>query len=205
MADSRLSAAASQPVFFYDLGSPECYLVAEQVGGLAEWEPVLASDISDRISAGKRSDIERAGTRLDIEHAGTRSDIERYAAELGLQPLRWPSDWPPDSRIAMLAATYAKGIGRAVAFSLAAFRQEFAAGRDVGDEVTLLIAGAACEIHPSALLKGISLRSVGEGLGQAGERARACGVRSLPALVVGTSIFEGLRPATDAALSLRAR
>ena len=57
----------------------------------------------------------------------------------------------------MLAATYAKRIGRAVAFSLAAFRQAFAGGRDLGDEDTVLIAGAACEMHPTALLKGIEL------------------------------------------------
>ena len=57
----------------------------------------------------------------------------------------------------MLAATYAKRIGRAVAFSLAAFRQTFAGGRDLGDENTILIAGAACEMHPTALRKGIEL------------------------------------------------
>ena len=48
----------------------------------------------------------------------------------------------------MLAATYAKQFGRAVAFSLAAFRQAFAGGRDLGDEITVLIAAAACEMHP---------------------------------------------------------
>ena len=64
----------------------------------------------------------------------------------------------------MLAATYAKHIGRAVAFSLARFRQEFAGGRDLGDDSTVLIAAAACEMHPTAVLKGIGLRSVTDGL-----------------------------------------
>ena len=41
----------------------------------------------------------------------------------GLQPLRWPDPFPAESEWAMLVATYAKQIGRAVAFSLAAFRQ----------------------------------------------------------------------------------
>jgi predicted DsbA family dithiol-disulfide isomerase len=82
----------------------------------------------------------------------------------------------------MLAATYAKRIGRTVAFSLAAFRQAFAGGRDLGDRDTLLIAGAACEMHPAALLKALELRSVADALGQANARAAAAGVETLPAI-----------------------
>lgn len=90
----------------------------------------------------------------------------------------------------MLAATYAKRIGRAVAFSLAAFRQAFAGGRDLGDQDTVLIAGAACEMHPSALLKGIALRSTVEALDAATERARQAGVVSVPAIQVQDAVFE---------------
>jgi predicted DsbA family dithiol-disulfide isomerase len=82
----------------------------------------------------------------------------------------------------MLAATYAKRAGRIVAFSLAAFRQAFAAGRDLGDLDTVLIAAAACELHPKALLKAIELRSVAQALEAATNGARAAGVESLPAI-----------------------
>lgn len=191
---------ADQPVFYYDLASPACYLVAEQIVSalprVAEWEPVLGSDLGAPELA-----CDLGGTELEPE----RSSIERSAGELGLQPLRWPRQWPPDARTAMLAATYAKGLGRAVAFSLAAFRQAFAAGRDLGDEATVLLAGAACEMHPTALLKGISLRSVAQGLERAGERARAAGVLSLPAIHVGRVTFEGLGAIEDAALALAPR
>jgi len=160
---------AEQPVFYYDLGNPDCYLGAEQVnhslGVVPEWVPVLATQLG------------QAPGEVD------REQIERRARELGIQPLRWPAVWPPDSGQAMLAATYAKRIGRAVAFSLAAFRQAFAAGLDLGDEKTLLIAGAACEMHPSALLKGMQLRSTREALTEAGERARRDGVTELPAVI----------------------
>src|SRR5207248_11212983 len=111
------------------------------------------------------------------------ASIERCAVELGIQPVRWPDPWPTDTRTAMLAATYAKRIGRGVAFSLAAFRQAFAAGRDLADDDTLLLAGAASEMHTSALLKGISLRSTAEALAEAGERARRQGGTTLPAVV----------------------
>ncbi len=93
-----------------------------------------------------------------------------------LQPLRWPERWPPDTRTAMLAATYAKQIGRAVAFSLAAFRQAFAGGRDLGDTDTVLIAAAACEMHPTRGAEG-NRAPVDGGRARAGRRARTGGRR----------------------------
>lgn len=169
--------AAEQPVFYYDLGDPDCYLVAEQVLSalpvVPEWEPVLATELR--------------GADPDPE----RERIVLQAEEFGLQSVRWPAVWPPDTTIAMLAATYAKRVGRAVAFSLAAFRQAFAGGRDLGDEGTVLIAAAACEMHPTAVLKGIGLRSVTTALDQAVVRARAAGALTVPALQVGSDLYQG--------------
>ena len=71
----------------------------------------------------------------------------------GLQPLRWPDPFPFDSALAMRAATYAKQIGRTVAFALAAFRQAFAGGRSLAEPDNVVIAAAACEMHPAAVLK----------------------------------------------------
>jgi 2-hydroxychromene-2-carboxylate isomerase len=83
----------------------------------------------------------------------------------------------------MLVATYAKQIGRAVAFSLAAFRQAFAAGRDLSERDNVLIAAAACEMHPAAVIKGAELRGTRERLEAATAEARAAGVRDVPAVV----------------------
>jgi len=183
-------AVPQQPVFYYDLGSPQCYLVGETIMStlpvVPEWEPVLASRIAASESA---EDPDRA-------------ELEQLIGELGLQAMRWPTRWPPDSTRAMLAATYAKKVGRGVAFSLAAFRQEFAGGRDIGDEDTVLIAGAACEMHPVALTKGIELRSTAQALQTAGERAVDAGVRSLPAIQVGNDIYRGGEALSQAASAL---
>ena len=54
----------------------------------------------------------------------------------------------------MRVATYARQIGRVVAFAQAAFRQAFAGGRSLADEDSVLIAAAACEMHPAAVLQG---------------------------------------------------
>jgi 2-hydroxychromene-2-carboxylate isomerase len=103
----------------------------------------------------------------------------------------------------MLAATYAKGAGRTVAFSLAAFRQAFAGGRDLSNRDTVLIAAAACEMHPAAVIKGIGLRSVADALDRAVARARAAGVELLPAIQVGDRVFVGDQGVDQAAGSLR--
>jgi 2-hydroxychromene-2-carboxylate isomerase len=172
-----VASAPSPPVFFYDLGSPECYLAAERVMAelpvVPEWEPVLGSHLEPPILAPEPQ------------------EFAQRVLDAGLQPLRWPPRWPPETERAMLAATYAKRIGRAVAFSLAAFRQAFAGGRDLGQESTILLAAAACEMHPAAVLKGMGLRSVTAGLRRASDRALAAGVRQLPAIQISDQVLEG--------------
>ena len=165
----------AQPVFFYDLGSPECYLAAERVMAALpvapEWTPVLAAGLPG--GPGEASDARRTAA-------------ERRAAEQHVQALRWPQEWPGDTRLAMVAATYAKQIGRAVAFSLAAFRQAFAGGCAL-DEDTILIAAAACEMHPRAVLQALGRRSMAAALDGATAEAAAVGVRSVPAIAIGGS------------------
>jgi 2-hydroxychromene-2-carboxylate isomerase len=173
----------SQPAFYYDLASPESYLAAEraiqELPG-AEWIPIL----------GGASD---GGT--------PRAQIESTAAARGLQPLRWPDPFPFDSSFAMRVATYAKQIGRAVAFSLAAFRQAFAGGRDLSQPDNVLIAASACEMHPAAVLKGAELRTVVRALDAATALAAQRGVRGVPAVwLADGSVFHG-----DDELDLAAR
>jgi 2-hydroxychromene-2-carboxylate isomerase len=191
------AVASTQPIFYYDLSSPACYLVAEQIMSALpqapEWEPVL----------GRRLPTGAGDPQPESTAPGP---IERRAAELGLQALRWPPSLAVDSELAMLAATYCKRVGRAVAFSLAAFRQAFAGGRDLADPNTVLIAAAACEMHPAAVLRAVALRSVHQALRQATDRARSAGVSSLPAIQVGSLVFEGEREIDRAARALpRAR
>ncbi len=188
-----MAAAPAQPIFYYDLGDPACYVTAERlmgelgrVGSVPEWEPVHGPAIGWTAPA---PDADALALTI---------------ADHGLLPLRLPGTWPPDSALAMRVATYAKGGGRAVAFSLAAFRQVFAGGRDLGDEGTVLIAAAACEMHPTAVLKGAGLRSVHASLQRASERAQRAGVRALPAIQVGSEVFDGEQALERAAGALGA-
>ena len=179
-------AHPEQPIFYYDLASPEAYLVAERsaavLGEVPEWQPVRLGGL-------------RAGEvgpfRCAAEVDAYLEDIGRRAARYGLQPTRWPDPFPADTEWAMLVATYAKQIGRAVAFSLAAFRQAFAGGRDLGDPDSVMLAAAACEMHPAAIEKGAGLASIRRRLDEATAEAAAAGVLEVPAIRVGDRVFHG--------------
>ncbi|HUN79521.1 MAG TPA: DsbA family protein [Solirubrobacteraceae bacterium] len=175
--------------FYFDLANPAAYLVAERIlhelPGPVEWRPVLARGLGGEPAR------------------ETRSSIEHQASELGLQPVRWPEPFPFDSERAMLAATYAKSIGRAVPFAQAAFRQAFAGGRDLGELDSILIAAAACEMHPQAVLRGVELRSVREQLAAATRAAAAAGVRAVPAVRIGEQVLGGPRMLADARRALQ--
>jgi 2-hydroxychromene-2-carboxylate isomerase len=175
--------------FYYDLCSPDAYLAAERVvgvlGAVPEFVPVRIGG-PGAFRCAEEEDIYRA-------------DVERRAAAYGLMPLRWPVEFPADTELAMLVATFAKQTGRVVAYSLAAFRQAFAAGRDLGERDTVLIAAAAAEMHPAAVLKAIELKGTRARLEEATAQARAAGVVDVPALRVGERVFHGDRELERAA------
>jgi 2-hydroxychromene-2-carboxylate isomerase len=177
--------------FYFDLASPDAYLAAERVlhvlPGPAEWQPVLAHDLGRRAPMGEE----------------WRRALAARTQELRLQPLRWPEPYPFDSSLAMRVATYAKSIGRVVPFAQAAFRQAFAGARNLEDPDNVLIAAAACEMHPAAVLRGAELRSVRTQLAETTEQAAQAGIGSVPAVLVGHSVFEGERALERAAAQMR--
>jgi 2-hydroxychromene-2-carboxylate isomerase len=166
-------SGAGRAKFLFDLASPVAYLAAERVnhvlGEVPEWVPVRLGEVGP--------------FRCAEEVAAYREDVARAARAQAVQPLRWPEPFPADTEWAMLVATYATQIGRAVAFSLAAFRQAFAGGRDLGDRDNVLLAAAACEMHPAAVAKGAALRGTRERLETATAEAAAAGVRDVPAVL----------------------
>jgi 2-hydroxychromene-2-carboxylate isomerase len=190
--------SAPDAAFYFDLASPIAYLAAERVmhvlsnaPATAEWQPVLARELSDAESF--------EAYRCRTEEEVFRAEIERRAREQGLQQVRWPDPFPFDSALAMRVATYAKSIGRTVPFVQAAFRQAFAGGHSLADPDFVLIAAAACEMHPSAVLKGAELRSVAEQLSRATAQAAQAGVTDVPAVRIGERVFVGERAVEDAA------
>ncbi|MBJ7520523.1 MAG: hypothetical protein JHC84_12585 [Solirubrobacteraceae bacterium] len=182
MAHPRLEVVQAEPkpddgpAFYLDYAAPEAYLVAERILSLmpvpCEWKPVRAGALPDGLP--------------EVD----REAIEATAAARGLQPVRWPDPLPFDSDVALRAAAYARAGGKTVSFSLAAFRQAYAGGRALTQD-TVLLAGAACEIHPRALLKGLELRSTHNDLDAMTAEAVARGVRTVPAVWTGAQVLHG--------------
>jgi 2-hydroxychromene-2-carboxylate isomerase len=92
---------------------------------------------------------------------------------------------------AMRVATFAKEIGRTVAFSLAAFRQAFAGGRDLSEPDNVMVAAAACELHPKAIQVAVSRDAIKTALREATDRAGDLGVSGVPSISVGNEVFWG--------------
>ncbi len=187
-------------MFYYDLGSPYAYLTAERLKSvlpvMPAWQPILLGGIWQQ-SGGRSWGI------TDEREAG-QAEVERRAEEYGLMPVRWPVGWPNNTLRPMRAAIFAQSIGRAVAFSLAAFRQAFAGGRDLSDVENVLIAAAACELHPNAVLKALETQSVKDRLREATQEAYDRGVRGVPTIAVGDQLFWGDDRLEEAASALAA-
>ena len=192
---------SSRPVFYYDFNSPYAWLAAERVNSVLPvppvWQPVSFGHI-----------LQASGREPWSFHEPTRSEgiaeIERRAAERGLPAPRWIDGWPLStySLLPLRAAIFAQQAGRTVSFSLAAFRQFFAAGRTLGELDNVLIAAAASELHPRAVTKGIESQIVKETLRKATDEAIALGVVGVPTVAIGDRLFWGDDRLEEAAAEL---
>ena len=181
--------------FYYDFNSPYSYLAAERISGLfaeagaeqPEWQPISFGHVVQAIGRTPWSMQPDGPNPADLD------EIRRRADQRGLPEVIYPKGWPVEnySLNPTRAAIYAKESGRVVSFSLAAFRQVFAGGRDMSDVDNVLLAAAACELHPKAVLKGIETKSVKEELKRATEEAIELGVTGIPTVAVGGELFWG--------------
>jgi 2-hydroxychromene-2-carboxylate isomerase len=198
---------SERATFYYDFNSPYSYLAAERISGVfaeaeleqPEWQPISFGHLLQ--TTGRRPwSLPPEGP--DPEHL---AEIQRRADERGLPKVVYPQGWPIDnySLNPVRAAVYAKESGRVVSFTLACFRQVFAAGRDMSDVDNVLVAAAACELHPNAVLKGIETKSVKEKVRAATDEALARGVEGIPTVAVGDRLFWGDDRLEEAVTALR--
>jgi 2-hydroxychromene-2-carboxylate isomerase len=183
----------SRARFYYDFNSPYAYLAAERISGLfaeagaeqPDWQPISFGHV-----------LKHTGRRpwsFESDRQEDFAEIQRRADARGLPKVVYPDGWPIEnySLNPIRAAIYAKESGRVVSFSLAAFRQVFAAGRSMKDMDNVLIAAAASELHPNAVTEGVETASVKEKLRAATEEAIESGVEGIPTVTVGGELFWG--------------
>lgn len=196
-----MSVSASPVAFYYDLNSPYAWLAAERVNHVLPqppvWRPVSFSHVLKETAS-------LPWSLTDQRDAGI-AEVERRAAERKLPTVRWPQGWPARTvpLAGLRAATFAAEIGKSVSFSLAAFRQTFLAGRPMNELDNVLIAGAACELHPNAIKAAIERESIKRKLTDATNEALERGVTGVPTVAVGDELFWGDDRLEDAAAALR--
>jgi 2-hydroxychromene-2-carboxylate isomerase len=189
--------------FLYDLGSPYAYLAAERIHAVFEeagaeapaWQPILLGGLFRRF--GRDSWANGPGRDEGI------AEVERRAQAYGLPPIRWPDPFPGNTLFAMRVATFATEIGRGVSLPLAAFRQAFAAGRDLSDPENVFLAAASAELHPRALRAAAEREAIKEALRSATEAAGDAGVVGVPTVLVGGEVFWGDDRLEEAAAAAR--
>lgn len=182
---------ADRALFVYDLGSPYAYLAAERVNSAfaqagvetPEWQPVLLGGLFKQFG--------RSSWGMGPDRDEGMRECERRALAYGLPPIVWPEPWPSDYLYAMRVATFAKDLGKTVSFSLAAFRQAFAAGRDLSEPDDVLVAAAAAEMHPRAIQAAVGRAAIKDRLREATDAAAQRGVRGVPSIVIGEQVFWG--------------
>ena len=182
---------AERAVFYFDLGSPYAYLAAERIervfaeagAEMPEWQPVLLGGLFGRFGRDSWANGPDRGAGL--------AECERRAETYGLHPIRWPDPFPGNTLFAMRTATFAKEIGRTVSFALAAFRQAFAAGRDLSEPDNVFLAAASSELHPRSLEVAVKRQAIKDRLREATDRAGDLGVTGVPAVTVGGEVFWG--------------
>jgi 2-hydroxychromene-2-carboxylate isomerase len=197
----------TRATFYYDFNSPYSYLAAERISGLfaeaeleqPEWQPISFGHLL-RTTGRRPWSLPPEGP--DPDHL---AEVQRRADERGLPKVLYPEGWPIEnySLNPVRAAVYAKESGRVVSFSLACFRQVFAAGRDMSDVDNVLVAAAACELHPNAVMKGIETKSVKDKLRAATDEAISRGVEGIPTVAVGDRLFWGDDRLEEAVTALR--
>jgi 2-hydroxychromene-2-carboxylate isomerase len=173
-------------VLYFDLGSPYAYLSvqrAESVLGYApELEPILLGAIFQRRGWGSWAHTDERPFRV--------TEIAARARRNGLPPIAWPESWPANSLRAMRAAMVAKDQRVVDAFARSIFRHQFVHGEPLSDEIIALAAGEA-GMEAQAVLAAIETPRVKDALRAATDRAWDAGVKGVPSLRLGDTVYYG--------------
>jgi len=195
------SARRGPTTFYFDLGSPYAYLMAERLGEALGGEPVAWQPISlgGLFKANGRSSWE-------VGDPATREDgieeVERRVRAYGLPELRWPEPWPGNYLFAMRVATFAFRVSRGEAFALRAFRDVFQQGCDLGIPEHVLNAAEQAGIDRQKAHAATEDAQIKQALRAATEAAHARGVIGVPTLAVGDELFWGDDRLVDAAAAV---
>lgn len=187
------------PTLYLDLASPYAYLAAARassvLGRPVEFQPVLLGAIFKRRGWGSwaESDGRAAGT----------AEIEERARRYGLPAIVWPEDWPANALTADRAAIWAKQQGVGEEFVRDLYRRQFASGADITSLGVLAGSAAEVGLDPHELPDAVQRPDIKSSLRLATDEAWDLGVRGVPSVAIGRTVFFGDDRMEEAARLLR--
>ncbi|MGI8729987.1 MAG: hypothetical protein ACR2LK_08370 [Solirubrobacteraceae bacterium] len=181
------SRGQARPTLYFDLASPQTYLVAER---------------AERIFPGLRWVAASAPEFTHHTFAAERARLAQRAAALGM-PLVWPEDAPVSVPCAMRVAALAVERGLGSQFMLAITRLAFCGAFHIEDPRILCDAAAV-----AGLSTGETLLAARDGrrdgpIAEAGRRLVDAGAQRLPALELSGRLFCGEERLAEAAAAVR--
>lgn len=169
--------------FFYDYGSPTCYLawtqlaaICEQHGATITKKPVLLGGIFKAIGHASPITLPSKATWLF-------ADLARYASHYSV-PFRTASAFPFNSVPSMRAAMWASRAGVLDICDRALFKAAWVDGRDIGDVETLRKLLAAEGLDGAEMTEAIQSASIKSALIDATNEAVAAGAFGVPTFLV---------------------
>lgn len=186
-----------QATFYFDLGSPYAYLMAERLPDVfdepVEWQPVALGALFKMNG--------RSSWALGDQHGRQEgmAEVERRARDYGLPPVRWPQKWPTSYLMAMRAATFAFAAGRGREFTRQAFRDAFQRGHDLSIPAQVLDAAARAGLDPREVQSATQEPHIKQALREATDAAYALGVIGVPTIAIDGVTFWGDDRLQDAA------
>ncbi|MBV9916279.1 MAG: DsbA family protein [Solirubrobacterales bacterium] len=175
------------PVLYFDLASPYAYLAVQRapavLGPAVELVPILLGAIFKYRGYGSWAE--------GAERPAGVAEIERRARERGLPPIVWPQGWPVNSLAAMRAATWAKRHARAGEFVRVAYEREFGGGANLAEVTVLQECATEAGLDAEAMSRAILTHEIKDELRRATDQAWALGVRGVPSVRLGETIFYG--------------
>jgi len=178
--------------FFYELASTYSYITAMRIAPLAEaaavavrWRPFLLGPIF------KAQGWETSPFNLyPAKGRYMVRDCERQCAALGLA-FHLPEPFPQNTLLAARVATTALGQGWGEDFSRAAYRAEFAEGRNIGDPQTIAAIIHSLGRDSAATLARAQSDDIKQSLRAATEDAQRHGIFGAPSFIAADELFWG--------------
>lgn len=178
--------------FWYEFASPYSYMAAERIGRVAgqagvkvQWRPFVIGPILKK-RPGQASATQDAPP---AQKAYRRRDVERLCAQYGIA-LNWPSSYPRGSLLAARVALAAGEDWRA-AFSLAVFRANFVADREIGEEAVVRAILRELGRDADSALQAALAPANKAALAANVDEAIARGIFGAPSFMVGDELFWG--------------